>query len=154
MGGTTNDDDARIEWASLRRLLDRFPDDATVWPGHDYGVRPSSTIGLERATNPFLRCPDLAAFIALKQDWPTVTRLLLRDRFAAIDQIQRIRVPLGVIAGGHDRIVPIEYSLRLYDAAMAPKTLLVLANADHNDYELLAGDEMIQAIVRFLQLLM
>ena len=72
MGGTTNDDDARIEWASLRRLLDRFPDDATVWPGHDYGVRPSSTIGLERATNPFLRCPDLAAFIALKQDWPTV----------------------------------------------------------------------------------
>jgi len=60
VGGTTNDDDARTEWASLRRLLDRLPDDATVWPGHDYGVRPSSTIGLERATNPFLRCPDLA----------------------------------------------------------------------------------------------
>jgi hypothetical protein len=33
---------------------------------------PSSTIGLERATNPFLRCPDLPAFIALKRDWPTV----------------------------------------------------------------------------------
>ena len=57
VGGTTNEDDARTEWASLRRLLDRLPDDATVWPGHDYGVRPSSTIGMERATNPFLRCP-------------------------------------------------------------------------------------------------
>jgi hypothetical protein len=34
---------------------------------------------------------------------------------------------------------------------VAPKTLLVLPDADHNDYELLAGDEMIQAIVRFLQ---
>jgi len=76
VGGTTNDDDARTEWASLRRLLDRLPDDATVWPGHDYGVRPSSTIGLERATNPFLRCPDLAAFIALKRDWPTVKQRL------------------------------------------------------------------------------
>jgi len=76
VGGTTNDDDARTEWASLRRLLDRFPEDATVWPGHDYGVRPSSTIGLERATNPFLRCPDLAAFIALKRDWPTVKQRL------------------------------------------------------------------------------
>ena len=76
VGGTTNDDDARTEWASLRRLLDRLPDDATVWPGHDYGVRPSSTIGLERATNPFLRCPDLTAFIALKRDWPTVKQRL------------------------------------------------------------------------------
>jgi fermentation-respiration switch protein FrsA (DUF1100 family) len=47
--------------------------------------------------------------------------------------------------------VPIENSRHLYDAAVAPKTLLVLPDADHNDYELLAGDEMIQAIVRFLQ---
>lgn len=78
-------------------------------------------------------------------------RLLLRDRFAAIDQIRRIRVPLLVIAGGHDRIVPIENSRRLYDAAVAPKTLLVLPDADHNDDELLAGDEMIRGIVRFLQ---
>ena len=78
-------------------------------------------------------------------------RLLLRDRFASIDQIQRVRAPLLVIAGGRDRIVPIENSRRLYDAAAAPKTLLVLPDADHNDDELLAGDEMIRAIVRFLQ---
>ena len=77
-------------------------------------------------------------------------RLLLRDRFAAIDQIRRIRVPLLVIAGGRDRIVPIENSRRLYDAAGAPKTLLVLPNADHNDVELLAGEEMIRAIIHFL----
>jgi glyoxylase-like metal-dependent hydrolase (beta-lactamase superfamily II) len=76
VGGTTNDDEARIEWASLQRLLHRLPDDVTVWPGHDYGVRPSSTIGLERATNPFLRCGDLAAFLALKRDWPIVKRRL------------------------------------------------------------------------------
>ncbi len=37
-------------------------------------------------------------------------------------------------------------------AAVAPKTLLVLLDADHNnDDALLAGDEMIRAIVRFLQ---
>jgi fermentation-respiration switch protein FrsA (DUF1100 family) len=78
-------------------------------------------------------------------------RLLLRDRFSAIDQIRRIHVPLLVIAGGHDRIVPLDNTQRLYEAAIAPKTLLVLPDADHNDYELLAGDEMIQAIVRFLQ---
>jgi hydroxyacylglutathione hydrolase len=76
VGGTTNDEDARVEWSSLRRLLERFPDEVTVWPGHDYGTRPTSTMGLERATNPFLRCPDVAAFIALKRDWPTVKQRL------------------------------------------------------------------------------
>jgi fermentation-respiration switch protein FrsA (DUF1100 family) len=78
-------------------------------------------------------------------------RLLLRDRFSAIDRIRRIRVPLLVIAGGRDRIVPIDHSRRLYEAAMDPKTLLVLPDADHNDDALLAGDEMITAIVRFVQ---
>jgi len=47
--------------------------------------------------------------------------------------------------------VPLDNTRRLYDAAVAPKTLLVLPDADHNDYELLAGDEMVRAIVRFLQ---
>jgi fermentation-respiration switch protein FrsA (DUF1100 family) len=78
-------------------------------------------------------------------------RFLLRDRFAAIDQIGRTRAPLLVIAGGRDRIVPIENSRRLYAAATAPKELLVLPDANHNDHELVAGDEMIQAIVRFLK---
>jgi len=78
-------------------------------------------------------------------------RMLLRDRFAVIERIQRIRIPLLVIAGGRDRIVPIDNTRRLYDAATAPKTLLVLPDADHNDDELLAGDEMIQAIAGFLQ---
>lgn len=81
-------------------------------------------------------------------------RVLLRDRFAAIDRIRRIRVPLLVIAGGLDRIVPIENSRRLYDAAVGPKSLLLVPAADHNDYELLAGDEMVRAIVQFLQPLM
>ncbi len=78
-------------------------------------------------------------------------RLLLRDRFAAIDQIPRIGAPLLIIAGGRDRIVPIEHSRRLYDAAVAPKTFLVIPDADHNDAELLAGEDMVQAIVRLVQ---
>jgi glyoxylase-like metal-dependent hydrolase (beta-lactamase superfamily II) len=69
VGGTPNDEDAATEWRSLRRVLETFPDDGTVWPGHDYGVRPSSTIGLEKATNPFLRCEGLASFLSLKKEW-------------------------------------------------------------------------------------
>ena len=69
VGGTSTESDGRTEWNSLQKVLASVPDDATVWPGHDYGVRPSSTIALERATNPFLRCADADAFLALKRDW-------------------------------------------------------------------------------------
>ena len=76
VGGTADDEAASTEWKSLQRVLDRIPDAATVWPGHDYGVRPSSTIGLERATNPFLLCQDLAAFLTIKREWPAVKQRL------------------------------------------------------------------------------
>ncbi len=76
VGGTRTDDDARTEWLSLQRVLATFPDDATVWPGHDYGARPCSTIALERETNPFLRCPDVESFLQLKRDWPEYKRRL------------------------------------------------------------------------------
>ena len=78
-------------------------------------------------------------------------RLLLRDRFPSIDRIHLIRSPLLVLAGARDRIVPTRQSQRLYTAAADPKTIVIVPEADHNDYELLAGNEMIQTIVRFLQ---
>lgn len=39
--------------ASIREKLYVLPDDTRVWPGHDYGNRPDSTIAYEKANNPF-----------------------------------------------------------------------------------------------------
>jgi hydroxyacylglutathione hydrolase len=36
--------------ASIRKLMG-LPNDTIVWPGHDYGLTPSSTIGHEKRTN-------------------------------------------------------------------------------------------------------
>ena len=69
-----NEPDARTEWDSLQRVLGVVPDDATVWPGHDYGIRPSSTIAIEKKTNPFLLCKTVEEFIQLKADWPDVKK--------------------------------------------------------------------------------
>ena len=66
---------------ALPRLVDicedspSLPDATTVWPGHDYGCRPSSMIGLEKRTNPFLLCPDLPAFLELKAGWAEYKRV-------------------------------------------------------------------------------
>ena len=61
--------DGRSEWNSLQRLLREWPPHTTLWPGHDYGARPSSTIAWERHSNPFLLCLDVEAFLKAKQDW-------------------------------------------------------------------------------------
>ncbi len=76
-------------------------------------------------------------------------RLLLQDRFVAIDDIRRVSCPVLVIAGDRDSVVPLDESRRLYDATSSPKELVIL-QGDHNDIELLAGDDMIAAIMRFL----
>jgi fermentation-respiration switch protein FrsA (DUF1100 family) len=77
--------------------------------------------------------------------------LLLRDRYLTQDKLHRTRAPLLIIGGSKDRIVPIELTRRVYERALEPKTLLVLNGVDHNDSALLAGNQMIEAIVRFLQ---
>ncbi len=69
IGGTGNEEDSRTEFQSLERMLRELPDETTVWPGHDYGCRPSSTIGLERRNNPFLLAADFDSFLELKRDW-------------------------------------------------------------------------------------
>ncbi len=71
IGGTATEAAARQEYDSLQRVLKEVPDDTTVWPGHDYGCRPASTVALEKATNPFLLAPDISSFLELKQNWRT-----------------------------------------------------------------------------------
>lgn len=69
IGGTATEADAHTEWDSLQRLLREWPAHTTIWPGHDYGARPSSTLDWERRFNPFLQCADRIEFLALKRDW-------------------------------------------------------------------------------------
>jgi glyoxylase-like metal-dependent hydrolase (beta-lactamase superfamily II) len=40
---------------SIKEKLFKLPDDTIVWPGHDYGDRPKSTIGREKRSNPWLQ---------------------------------------------------------------------------------------------------
>lgn len=52
-------------YQSLQRLK-TLPEDYTVYPGHDYGPQPVSTIGWELQHNDYLKCPDLQSFIRLR----------------------------------------------------------------------------------------
>jgi len=75
VGGTGYGSDAREEYASLHLRLMTLPPDTRVWPGHDYGVRPSSTIGDELKTNPFILRDSFESFVELKKNWLEYKRI-------------------------------------------------------------------------------
>ena len=57
--------DPEAMYCSLLRLA-AFPPETKVFPGHDYGPKPQSTIGFEREHNEYMGCSDLESFIKLR----------------------------------------------------------------------------------------
>jgi hydroxyacylglutathione hydrolase len=58
--------DVAAMWQSLQRL-GALPEETRVYPGHDYGRTPTSTIGRELAENRFLRCRSLEELRAIRR---------------------------------------------------------------------------------------
>jgi len=52
-------------YRSLTDRLSKLPDDVLLYPGHDYGGRPTSTLGEERKTNYCLKVPTLEDWLRL-----------------------------------------------------------------------------------------
>lgn len=69
VGGTDYDIGARAEYDSLHHKLMTLPDATRIFPGHDYGIAPQSTVSYERETNPFICQADFDAFVHLKRNW-------------------------------------------------------------------------------------
>jgi hydroxyacylglutathione hydrolase len=55
--------DPKNMYSSLFSRLSKLDDDVEVYPGHDYGQKPSSTIGEEKRTNYTLKPRNLEEFI-------------------------------------------------------------------------------------------
>ncbi len=69
IGGTSTPEQAQTQYDHLHSQLMTLDDSVEVYPGHDVGVRPSSTIGDERRTNPFLLRESFEDFLWLKENW-------------------------------------------------------------------------------------
>jgi hydroxyacylglutathione hydrolase len=69
VGGTNTDESARIEFDSLFNKLMKLDNSIKVYPGHDYGSAPTSTIGNEFETNPFILRKEFKDFKWLKDNW-------------------------------------------------------------------------------------
>jgi len=56
--------DSEEMFRSLARLRE-LPNKTMVYPGHEYGPSPASTIGEQKQSNPYLRCTDISDFLRI-----------------------------------------------------------------------------------------
>jgi uncharacterized protein len=147
--GLTLDARAARDYLLTRADVSR---DRVVYFGESLGSAVATKLAVEEAPAALILRSPFTSFVDLGRiHYPLLpTRLLLRDRYATIDQIAKVRCPVLVVAGTRDAIVPFEQSKRVFEAAPYGSELATIEGADHNDDALGAGLEMIEAIARFL----
>ena len=141
---------ARDVRAARRWLLDAgVPPERLVYFGESLGCAVVTALAAEHPpAGLVLRSPftDLAA--VGRHHYPFLpVRALLRDRFPVADLVARIDVPIVVVLGGADSIVPPGQSRAVAEAAPDLRQLVEVPGADHNDRVLLDGPDVVAAVV-------
>ena len=148
-GGLAADARAAQAWLAARPEVDP---DRIAYFGESLGAAVALRLAVERPPaalilrSPFTSLTDVGR---LHYPWLPV-KWLLSDRYGSAARVAQLSVPLLVIAGERDQIVPSALSRRLYDAASAPKRFMLVPGADHNDAALLNGPQTVDEILRFL----
>jgi fermentation-respiration switch protein FrsA (DUF1100 family) len=136
--------------AAVEKLTELgYPPERTIYFGESLGS--GVVAALQQQVPPagmVLRSPftELADVGAHHYPWLPV-RLLLRDRFPVLELVQSSDVPLTVVYGDRDTVVPTRLSARVADGASSLVEELVIEGADHND-RVMFGSRVADAVAR------
>jgi len=90
-------------------------------------ARPSAELVVLEA--PYTGVADIAA---AQYPWLPV-HFLIKDPFLTRERIKQISVPLLIVHGTADRVIPVDHGRALYGDASSPKRLEIIDGAGHND---------------------
>lgn len=97
--------------------------------------------------SPFASVPAMArAVYPFLPIWP-----LVRTRYDNIAKVARLRMPLLVMHGERDEIVPFAQGRRVFDKAPEPKRFFAIPGASHNDTYVVGGEGYWRALREFLE---
>jgi fermentation-respiration switch protein FrsA (DUF1100 family) len=156
--GSPSEAGLALDARAARRYVESRPDvdpSRIAYYGESLGSGVAVRLAAERPPAALiLRSPFTSLTDVGRHHYPYLpVSWLLEDRFETLERLQKMKCPVLVIAAEDDSIVPARLSRRLYEAANEPKQLLTLPDADHNDYELLAGPRLVDAVTKLLSAL-
>ncbi|MGJ3253108.1 MAG: alpha/beta hydrolase [Elainellaceae cyanobacterium] len=78
---------------------------------------------------------------------------LLNQRFESISKMRSLQIPILIMYGMQDAVIPPDMSESLYAIAPEPKQLLMVPLAGHNNLADIAGDEYTRSLQQFMTLI-
>jgi hypothetical protein len=145
-------EDARAALAYLRARDDVDQNNIVVF-GRSLGAAVAVELALH---NPPRALILESPFTSIKAMARTVLPLLpigplLRTRYDNLAKIPNLRVPLLILHGDRDGIVPYQQGRELFEAAPEPKRFYTIAGAGHNDTYLAGGEKYFETLARFIE---
>jgi pimeloyl-ACP methyl ester carboxylesterase len=141
---------ARDVRAARQFLIDQgVPGERLLYYGESLGAAVVAELATEHPpAGLVLRSPftELASVGQIHYPFLPV-RALLKDRFPVAEYVARVTVPITVVYGTEDSIVPPEESRQSVAGARGPIRLVEVEGADHNDPALLNGEVLVQAVM-------
>ena len=142
---------ARDAVAARRYLVEErgVPPDRLLYYGESLGSAVVTRLATQHPpAGLVLRSPfvDLASVGQVHYPFLPV-KALLRDRYPLTDHLATVRVPVTVVYGDADSVVPPDQSRAVAASAPTLKALVEVAGADHNDRSLLDGRRLVTAVV-------
>jgi uncharacterized protein len=142
--------DARAAW---RWLVEReHGPGRVVLFGESLGSAVALQLALEKDAralvleSPFASIPEMArAVYPFLPLWPFV-----RTRYDNVGKVAALRMPLLVLHGDRDEVVPFAQGRRVFERAPEPKRFFAIPGAGHNDTYAVGGDAYWHALRGFL----
>jgi fermentation-respiration switch protein FrsA (DUF1100 family) len=136
--------------AAQQALASRgYPADRTIYLGESLGA--GVVVALQAEVPPagmLLRSPFTSLADVGAHHYPLLpVEALLRDRYAVLEHVAATQVPVTVVHGDRDTVVPPEQSAAVARAAPRLVEHLVVPGAGHND-PVLFGPEVADALAR------
>ena len=126
-----------------------IPPEALIYFGESLGAGVAAGLAAEHPPAALvLRSPFTSLAEVGRVHYPFLpVRTLLRDRYPVLETMPRIDVPIVVVLGTSDSIIPPEQSRAVAAAAPRLWRLVEVPGADHNDLVLLSGRQLVEAVV-------
>lgn len=103
--------------------------------GESLGTGVATRLSLERQVKALvLEAPFTSVVDVGRQVWWFLPLgLIMLDQYRSIDRIASVEVPLLILHGARDAMIPVTQARELHAAATEPKQLAILRNGGHND---------------------
>jgi fermentation-respiration switch protein FrsA (DUF1100 family) len=119
--------------AAYRFAVSVVPADRIVVFGYSLGSGVAVPLACRHQTAALVLFAPFSSAVAIAEaDYPWLpVRFLMKDQFRSIDVVGKVKVPMLVVHGERDEVVPIDFGRELYAAISAPKRFVALPQANH-----------------------